>query len=90
MSSPQIDNAYFRWHSDQCALMKAWPKLAVAVAELRQAVVRFSVVSDHDTGDIVQQWDVRLDPVYALLSDIEREAGVWYEETIEFKGLRGQ
>lgn len=73
--------AYIQWHSDQCALMKSWPQVAVAVAELRQAVVRFSVISEHDTGDIVKQWDGRLDPVYELLSEIEQETGIWYEDT---------
>jgi hypothetical protein len=63
--------------------MKSWPRIAVAVKELRQAVVRFSVISENGAGDIVKQWDGRLDPVYELLSEIERETGVWYEDTVK-------
>ena len=62
--------------------MKSWPKVAVAIAELRQAVVRFNAVGVNETGHILKQWDRRLDPVYELLSEIRRETGTWYEDTI--------
>jgi len=83
MQDESMNNSYLQWHHDQCDLMKSWPKVTVAVKELRQAVVRFSLLGQNGTGDIVKQWDRRLDPVYSLLSEIEQETGIWYEDTVK-------